>query len=178
MSCKLERKLIYDTIMFHGHNCPGLTIGLRAAELAREKLDLHNADNALCVTETDMCGVDAIQFLTGCSFGKGNLIHKDYGKSAFTFFNRDTQKGFRAVFKNPEVTEDDDREARIVKLLEADLKDLFTLEPVDEAPVKPARILRSIKCDDCGEVTMESRIRLFDGKQLCFPCFRKVEQKQ
>ena len=85
MSCSLEKELIEKTIEFHGHSCPGLTIGIRASELAMEKLDIQNAKNPVCVAETDMCGVDAIQFLTGCSFGKGNLIHKDYGKSAFTF---------------------------------------------------------------------------------------------
>ena len=96
MSCALDKKLIDETIEFHGHNCPGLAIGIRAAELARLKLGIDQTANTVCVTETDMCGVDAIQFLTGCTFGKGNLIHKDYGKSAFTFFNRDTGSGFRA----------------------------------------------------------------------------------
>lgn len=178
MSCTLDKQLIEETIAFHGHNCPGLTIGLRASELAREKLGLHKAENPLCVAETDMCGVDAIQFLTGCSYGKGNLIHKDFGKSAFTFFNRDTQKGFRAIFLNPPIAQSDDRQARIQEILEADLEDLFEVQPIDKPPVKGARILKSIKCDACNENTMESRIRLFDGKQLCIPCFEKVEQKQ
>ncbi|MFH2059795.1 MAG: formylmethanofuran dehydrogenase subunit E family protein, partial [Pseudomonadota bacterium] len=79
MTCSINEKLIKETIAFHGHNCPGLTIGIRVAELALEKLDNNNKSDWVCVTETDMCGVDAIQFLTGCSFGKGNLIHKDFG---------------------------------------------------------------------------------------------------
>jgi formylmethanofuran dehydrogenase subunit E len=29
-----------------------------------------------------MCAVDAIRFLTGCTFGKGNLVHLDHGKNA------------------------------------------------------------------------------------------------
>lgn len=184
MPCKLEDQLIKDTIAFHGHNCPGLTIGIRAAELAREKLDIQNAAAAVCVTETDMCGVDAIQFLTGCSFGKGNLIHKDFGKSAFTFFNRDTNKGFRAVFiddssrtKDQNLSLEDQKQVRIKNLLAAELDDLFTLQDIDAPPVRPARIMKSLICTDCGEKTMESRIRLFDGKTLCMPCFGKVEQK-
>jgi formylmethanofuran dehydrogenase subunit E len=44
-----------------------------------------------------MCAVDAIQFLTGCTFGKGNLIHKDYGKNAFTFYRRSDGKAIRLV---------------------------------------------------------------------------------
>lgn len=175
MSCSLDRDRIQATISFHGHTCPGLAIGIRAAELAMEKLDIHKTANTICVTETDMCGVDAIQFLTGCSFGKGNLVHRDYGKSAFTFFNRDTGKGFRALFKD--MGRGLDREERIQQLMDADLGVLFDLEDIEAPPVRPARILKSIACGNCGEMTMESRIRLFDGKQLCLPCFVTVEQK-
>lgn len=177
MACLLERELIEKTIDFHGHHCPGLTIGIRAAELARERLDIHLSSAPLCVTETDMCGVDAIQFLTGCSFGKGNLVHKDFGKSAFTFFNRDSGKGFRALFNNTFAKDETDRDKRIQKLIEADLEELFTTEKIETPPVRPARILKSIPCDHCHEMTMESRIRIFDGNHLCRPCFLKVEQK-
>ena len=177
MACTLEKALIDKTIEFHGHNCPGLTIGIRVSELAMEKLDICNSTAPVCVTETDMCAVDAVQFLTGCSFGKGNLIHKDFGKSAFTFYDRDTQKGFRAVFKNEFAGDEQDRSIRIKKILEADLSDLFETSEVHLPPVRPARIMKSIPCADCGEKTMESRIRLFDGKHLCIPCFQKVEQK-
>jgi formylmethanofuran dehydrogenase subunit E len=177
MRCSIEKELIEKTIEFHGHSCPGLTIGIRVSELAMEKLDIRNAKAPVCVAETDMCGVDAIQFLTGCSFGKGNLIHKDYGKSAFTFYDRDAQKGFRAVFKDDFARDETDRNNRIHRILEADLEELFLTKAVDAPPVRPARILKSIQCDTCHERVMESRIRLFDGKKLCIPCFQNVEQK-
>jgi formylmethanofuran dehydrogenase subunit E len=177
MVCSIKKEVIEKTIEFHGHSCPGLTIGIRVSELAMEKLDIQNAKTPVCVAETDMCGVDAIQFLTGCSFGKGNLIHKDYGKSAFTFYDRDAQKGFRAVFKDNFARDEKNRDNRIKRILEADLKDLFLTQKVDTPPVRPARILKSIQCDACREMTMESRIRMFDGKNLCIPCFKTVEQK-
>ncbi len=177
MSCSLDKDTIEATIAFHGHNCPGLTIGIRVAELAMEKLQIHTTANSLCVTETDMCGVDAIQFLTGCSFGKGNLVHRDFGKSAFTFFNRDTGEGFRALFRDKSRREGVEKAERIRMLLDADLEDLFELQDIDAPPVRPARILKSIACDLCGEHTMESRIRLFAGQKLCSPCFQGVEQK-
>lgn len=177
MACTLDKQLIDKTIEFHGHNCPGLTIGIRASELARQQLDIHNTSSSICVTETDMCGVDAIQFLTGCSFGKGNLVHKDFGKSAFTFFNRDTGKGFRALFNTDFAMDENNRDERIRKLIAADLDELFTTQEVKVPPARPARILKSIQCDICKEKTMESRIRLYDGQHLCFPCFQGVEQK-
>ena len=204
MSCTIDKTLIEKTIRFHGHNCPGLSIGIRVSELAIKELAIDKSGNPVCVTETDMCGVDAIQFLTGCSFGKGNLIHRDYGKSAFTFYDRDAGNGFRAVFRDDFAGAKGDRDKirqlmekvstgngtqkdeqliqnikkeRISNIMDADLEDLFFLEKVNPAPVRPEKLLRSIQCEHCSEMTMESRIRLFDGKSLCIPCFREVEQK-
>ena len=177
LACSIDRERIEETIRFHGHFCPGLAIGIRTAELAIMKLRINHSSDAVCVTETDMCGVDAIQFLTGCTYGNGNLIHKDYGKMAFTFFNRDIDKGFRAVLHNKFIEAKSDKDRRINLLLDADLTDLFSLNPVSAPPVRPAKTLESIVCDNCSEMTMESRIRLYDGKRLCFPCFENVEQK-
>ena len=75
---------------FHGHSCPGLAIGYRAVEAVIQLFGyVRSADEEIvCVTENDACGVDAIQVLTGCSFGKGNLIYRDRGKQAFSFLNR------------------------------------------------------------------------------------------
>jgi formylmethanofuran dehydrogenase subunit E len=150
----------------------------------------------------DMCGVDAIQFLTGCTFGKGNLIHKDYGKMAFSFYDRGKGTGFRMLLcpnvsgdlgselrglmkKAEEGTASEEERTRIQFLREklqdrymnSDLEEMFIVtETVSPAP-KPARILQSLRCEACGEMAMESRTRRFGGKTLCLPCFEKVEQK-
>jgi len=203
MACSIDKELIEKTIDFHGHSCPGLVIGTRAAELALQKLGHADKNDLVAVVETDMCGVDAIQFLTGCTFGKGNLIHRDYGKMAFSFYDRSKNKGFRAVLrpdmsgevgselhslvkKVEEGTANEEERVRYHELrkdlqeryMNADLEEMFIVtEPALPAP-KPARILASLKCEACGEMTMESRTRRFDGKTLCLPCFEKVEQKR
>lgn len=179
MTCALDKDLIEETILFHGHNCPGLSIGIRVSELAMERLDIQSAATPVCVTETDMCGVDAIQFLTGCTFGKGNLIHRDYGKKAFTFYDREARSGFRALFRDnftgaKETDADSSAARRINQIMSATLSDLFTCEPIDAAPAKLPRIMKSEACDACGEMTMETRIRLLDGKKMCLPCFQKL----
>ena len=72
---------------------PGLALGIRAAEIALREIGPHAQDEeVVAVVETDMCGVDAIQVLTGCTFGKGNLIHKDYGKKHSVFIVGQTGK--------------------------------------------------------------------------------------
>ena len=62
MPCTYSSEQIEKTIAFHGHSCPGLTIGIRAAELAHRRLGAADKSDPLAVVETDMCGVDAIQF--------------------------------------------------------------------------------------------------------------------
>jgi len=203
MSCSIDKEFIEKTIAFHGHSCPGLVIGIRAAELALQKMAHADKEDLVAVVETDMCGVDAIQFLTGCTFGKGNLIHKDYGKTAFSFYDRSKNAGFRAVLR-PDLTgkigselrtltkkveagtANEEERARVQNVrkelqeryMKAALEEMFIVtEPPLPVP-KPARILASLKCEDCGEMAMESRTRRFDGKTLCLPCFEKVEQKR
>ena len=47
-------------------------------------------EEVVCITENDACGVDAVQVITGCTMGKGNLIYRGTGKMVFSFFNRKT----------------------------------------------------------------------------------------
>ncbi|OQY51659.1 MAG: formylmethanofuran dehydrogenase [Desulfobacteraceae bacterium 4572_89] len=176
MACLIDQEIIKKTIEFHGHSCPGLAIGIRVSELAMEKINIAEVTAPVCVVETDMCAVDAVQFLTGCTYGKGNLIHKDYGKSAFTFFDRNSNVGFRALF-NKNFPRSENREISLKKIMGADLEELFTVKAISKDPVRPARIMESIECQSCGELVMESRIRRFDGKYLCIPCFMANEQK-
>ncbi|SDB50365.1 formylmethanofuran dehydrogenase subunit E [Desulfonatronum thiosulfatophilum] len=202
MNCTLTQEQVDRAVAFHGHECPGLWIGLRAAELCLRELG-HNDDNPItAVVETDMCGVDGIQVLTGCTLGKGNLIHRDLGKTAFSFYRTTDGKALRAVFQReamgPEngelrelmkkvfsgsaTTEEQSRAKELKtktrrRIFEASLEDLFTVtEPTAPAP-RSAKILDSLNCVACGESTMESRTRRFAGQTYCIPCFAVVEQK-
>ena len=96
-----EKKLWEKAAAFHGHVCPGLTIGYRAALYAMDLLGLTFSDDeqVVCITENDACGVDAIQAILGCSIGKGNLLFHMRGKQAFSFYNRKTGKSVRLVLK-------------------------------------------------------------------------------
>lgn len=78
---------------FHGHACPGLALGYRLGLVVlRDYLIKRDIDEeAVAIVENDSCAVDAVQFMTGCTFGKGNLIFKDYGKQVYTFIKRQPQ---------------------------------------------------------------------------------------
>ena len=199
----INEEIVRKTVAFHGHMCPGLAIGIRAAEVALKEIGAHAHDEeVVAVVETDMCGVDAIQFLTGCTFGKGNLIHLDYGKNSFTFYRRSDGKGIRLVTRRQALDEPDpewkilrsrlgeanltqeerDRfrqlhEARSKKILDLPLKNLFEIkEPQDKIP-SHARIMDSVTCESCGEGVMETRTRRFMGKMVCIPCFKEMEKR-
>jgi hypothetical protein len=44
------------------------------------------------LVENDSCSVDAVRVVTGCTFGKGNLVLRDCGKHVYTFINRNTAR--------------------------------------------------------------------------------------
>lgn len=202
MTCTIPEQEITGAIAFHGHSCPGLAIGIRVAEYVRNTFPASAAADVLCVTETDMCGVDAIQFLTGCTFGKGNLIHRDYGKAAFSFYDRAAGRAFRLTLQpgargkeHREMAElmgrnqkgelppdENTRMARLrslvqERLMSLPLEELFTCSQLEYRPPRAARVLQSLICEACGEETMESRTRRFAGQTLCIPCYEQVEQK-
>jgi formylmethanofuran dehydrogenase subunit E len=198
---KISQKLVQKTIDFHGHSCPGLAIGIRASEVALEEVGRSSDEEVVAVVENDNCAVDAIQFLLSCTFGKGNLIHLDYGKLAFSFYRRSDGKAIRLIGKSgifghqdgelmrlrktkmmgSLAGEEEQRlknatAARIKQIMEADLDELFEITPAKDPIPQKAQILESLICEACGEQTMESRTRRFLGKTLCIPCFEAREK--
>lgn len=155
---------------FHGHTCPGLSIGFRAALYAIDLLELTFSDDeqVVCITENDACGVDAIQAVLGCSVGKGNLLFHITGKQAFSFYNRKTGQSVRLVL-NP-LHSPMTREEAYAYYHTARQETLFTVKPTTIALPGEARLFESYPCQCCGEVTAANWIRIQDGKKLCLDC--------
>jgi formylmethanofuran dehydrogenase subunit E len=188
---------------FHGHICPGLVMGYRAARAGMDWLSENRAgdEEIVTVVETDSCGADAVQVITGCTFGKGNFIFDDQGKMAFTFLSRNTGKGVRVVRKpagprpasydrhgelmdrirRDEATPEEKKEFRSLhlekayELLNMPLEELFTVRPVDRSLPPKAKIEPSRVCAGCGEPAMASRLSEVEGRELCKACLGKKE---
>ena len=94
---ELQNEDLRDAIQFHGHLCPGLALGYRVAKAALRELKAERPqdEELVAIVENDSCAVDAIQFITGCTFGKGNLVFRDHGKHVYTFYNRRSGEGVR-----------------------------------------------------------------------------------
>jgi len=201
MRSQVDRQTLDRVVAFHGHLCPGLTRGIRAAEIALREIGPHAEDEeVIAVVENDACAVDAIQFLVGCTFGKGNLFCRPYGKDVFTFARRSDGKAIRVVGtprapQPPDLPWDalvqrvragqgsqQEREAydawwrgRAMAHLEAEEGELFTIHPL-LGYVLPARavVLPTVRCESCGEGVMASRLHLLNGRDLCTPCYEAL----
>jgi len=91
-------KSFEEVVGFHGHSCPGLALGYRVARKALQEMKretISEDEELVAIVENDSCAVDAVQVITGCTFGKGNLIFRDYGKQAYTFLKRHSGEAMR-----------------------------------------------------------------------------------
>lgn len=187
-------------IDYHGHKCMGLLMGYRAAKYAmkllNEKKDID--EDIVAVVENSSCFVDAVSVITGCTFGKGNLIFKDYGKMALSIISRRTGKGIRVYLDSNKIKRDEEFTDIMNKVLEGKaskeelkkfnkmkkereknfmkLKDeeIFIVKDYNgEIPPK-ARIYKNIICDKCGESVMETRIKKINGQYYCVECADKL----
>ncbi|AHF09496.1 MULTISPECIES: FmdE family protein [Dehalobacter] len=181
---------------FHGHECMGLAIGFRQAFIGLDALGVVRAadEELFAVVENDACGVDAIQVLTGCTLGKGNLIYKDSGKQAVTLANRKSGKAVRILRKRGNKPDDEQytelkakisagtaseqekivwgslQKERIEKFLAAPAAELFTVTEVAMPRIEPARIFQTVVCSQCGEPFAEVKAHLVGGKIICSDC--------
>jgi formylmethanofuran dehydrogenase subunit E len=181
---------------FHGHVCPGLAIGFQAAKAGMEWLRENRSmdEELVAIVETNACGADAIQSLTGCTFGKGNFIFKDIGKQAFSFLSRKDGKGVRVSLKpgvinlsdkhralmdrvrSDEATEEERQrfweihEQRSCNILDSKYEDIFNISESSVQLPQKAKIEPSELCDNCGEPVMASKLIKEDGQLLCGPC--------
>ena len=197
----LTAEIFARVVEFHGHMCPGLALGIRAAEVARAEVGLNSPENpVVAIVETDLCPADAILYLTGCTFGKGNFIHLDHGKNAFTFVRLRDGRGVRVVARpdafgppDPDFTAllekvrsgqasaeerarfEEAQRRRAEAILQAPLDRLFQVRPA-EARVPPRnRAVRWEVCDGCGEPVLTSHLERRDGGVYCRGCSGSAE---
>jgi formylmethanofuran dehydrogenase subunit E len=125
-----------------------------------------------------------------------------YGKNAYTFIRRSDGHAIRIVSRpngwpedNPErqallerikvgsaSTVEQNRywelqEERAMAVLDLPEAQLFEVQQMAAEVPKKARLNASINCEECKEPTMETRIRRFDGRNLCIPCFEAAESR-
>ncbi len=194
---ELTAPRLNNLVAFHGHFCPGLATGVRVAEAALSALGTRAEDEELvAVVETSNCVVDAIQFLVGCTYGKGNLIHLDHGKNVFTIARRSDGKAVRIAVKpvtgrgltsdqqalvarvrGGDATEKERQqfgvlwEARGRALLEMPQEDLLDVETLENYALPERAVIEpSESCDGCSVQVMASRLITLGRRRYCVTC--------
>lgn len=186
-------------IEFHGHICPGLAIGYAAVKAAKNVLQLTSSEDEeiVAVVENDSCAVDAVQKLLGCTFGKGNLVFRDWGKQVYTFFDRNSGKAVRVALKSempfrtgmrgirqkidsgnatPEEIQQfkEMRNKSIDLLITSDPVKIFEIKEIDVPAPPEASIVETRACSVCGEHTMLSRMVKRGNDLICKQCESEI----
>ena len=168
-----------------------------------ERLGVQKAsdEELLAFVENDACGTDAIQVVTGCTFGKGNFIFNNYGKHAFTLVARKRGKALRVCLRpdaietnlehfslfervrNEEASPEEIarfrqlHQERAQAILDADPEFLFKIEAASTDIPPKAMVTSSAACDLCGEQTKIDLLHEIDGRMVCVPCRRKRNER-
>lgn len=187
----LRQEAIDQAVAFHRSLCPGLALGIKAAQIALDKLG-EGPGNLVALVESDMCAVDGIQAITGCTLGNRNLILRDWGKIAFTFWRPSDGRALR-IHGEPEwdptyqalrakvsAGEASPAEIELVNemtlieantILAADPYALFALEAVSTPAPRTSQVDPWVVCAICEEHLMETRSRRVRAETVCIPCF-------
>lgn len=187
----LEQETIDRAVAFHRSLCPGLATGIKAAQIAVAELGEQPGD-LVALVESDMCGVDGVQAITGCTLGNRNLILRDWGKNGYRFWRRSDGRAIRisgaptwdpmyqhirrkvytgwASFIETTIFTDLNR-TQAQRILDADPYELFHVEPVSAPVPQTSTVDPWVRCARCREQVMEARTRRHRGGTLCIPCF-------
>lgn len=183
-------------VNFHGHPCCLLAIGYRATKIALEKLGAGGPRHDLvAVVENRTCAADAVQVVSGCTFGKRNFVYRDSGKYVFTFACGGEGKALRVSLKagvlsregddfvalmekvaNGVATEEEQeefyrRQEPLMKyILEGSGEEIFEMQFVAAEIHLPALCLQMSTCSRCGEEVMKVHASIQNGRPVCKDC--------
>ncbi len=200
----IDAKDFFDLgLRFHGHKCPAMPLGLRAAAAAMNALGVERSRDKelLLISETGDdhaagCFVDGLMAVTGCTFGKGNIRKTAIGKMAFTLVDTVGKKAVRVQLKpeffgkmlqSPFVQQR--RQGVLPQDIPADITDplvdgvmkrpeeeFLDISPVFDFPFEKGKgHFDTDLCDSCGERVFTHKLQQVGGRKLCIPCSEKQQ---
>jgi formylmethanofuran dehydrogenase subunit E len=193
-----DRQTLLNTLEFHGHRCWASVAGVRAALAALRVLNVKRSGgrqlHAFIEIGEDhggMCFGDGVQYVTGCTLGKGNMEKTPYGKLAVTLIERATNRAVRVSYK-PTLAKPISDSAFMVKRgqgIEPDqIPEAEQMELVDmvwNAPESDVlsigevfqlerewfpEVMGFVPCAACHELAARAYLRVVGDKQVCIPC--------
>ncbi|MCQ2445157.1 MAG: FmdE family protein [Mailhella sp.] len=178
----VPRELSNRASLFHDHRCIELNVGIRAAAWALENMGGRDA-RVIATAEASSCAVDALQAILGCTAGRGNLIVKNDGRLAFSFYRLSDGMNMRLSYipgsaadlarileikehlgagnlsewirTRLEIELSNLQKKEIHRLMSAPLEEVFRISPLTEPPVPVRRGTDIFVCERCGESFLE-----------------------
>jgi formylmethanofuran dehydrogenase subunit E len=189
-----------DAEKFHGHMCPMYALGLRMGKKALSILGRGREDGVklVAIIEYRNCLADGLQYICGTTYGKNNLLYREYGKFAASFYDLTSKKSVRLRVRKDVLSEvlkfglrgqeirrlpPDSRRGEAKMHFEKGKKIIESLNKmsddelfeITEAPAfDPAEepILKYEVCEECGEVVLQDYIKIKNKRKVCIPCAR------
>ncbi len=193
-----EKELFQVGLAFHGHKCPAMPLGLRAAIEAMKVLGVERAQDKelYVISETGKghaagCFLDGIMTATGCTYGKSNIEKLYYNKMAFTLIDVVKGKAVRVSLKPPFVknmlaspfvqerkkgTPPQDVNPEIVNPLIDNVLSIPVEKFLDIGPVKDYKfekkkgVFDTRACVICGEQVFIDKLEKTDKGEVCLGC--------
>ncbi len=185
--------------LLHGHKCPAMPLGLRAGAAAMNVLAVPRAKDkdlfAILELGEDHCAhcfADGVQMITGCTFGKGNIRKVAYGKFGLTLVERATGRAVRVVPRSQaqmgmkqtkffqeyrmkgvpaSKVPDEVVEPLIHQVMSAPEDQLLSVGAEHKLDLeKKSETFATAVCDSCGEMVVETYLRVAGEKRVCIPC--------
>ena len=196
----IHEEELHGAQFFHGHKCPAMPQGLRAGHVAMDMLGASRArvgGDLLAILEIgdyhfSACFADGVQYATGCTMGKGNIIKKPMGKFALTLVDGKTRRAARVAMKyermlmcltmpffeqrkqgvmpydlDPKVVE-----PLITGALTNDWRQIFDVALFEDYPLtRHGESFNAVQCVGCRELVVREYAVEWQGQQFCQACF-------
>ena len=185
-----------NVVQFHRHLCLDIAVGYRAAKAAMREMgdQIKDMKSLVATIGNETCAIDAVQEVTGCTFGKRNLFLTHTGKPVYTLLNTKSGQGVRVYAKYwekfdhkgfgkkrkeataPTATAEQrsayerELQEKIDWILSAPESELISVRQVTLPPPPKVGKYDAAPCGRCGEHTHVDLLVDRGGKKLCQEC--------
>lgn len=171
-------------LRLHNHICPRQILGVRMGLYGASLLNItvpQQDKRLMAFVELNGCFADGVAVATGCTLGHRTLYLMDYGKTAVTLVDSETNAAVRlaprsdsrcrAALLCPEAKSK--WHAYLDAYQQLDDADLFTVQFVTlsfDLAKLISKAGQRVNCEACGEEIINEREVRQDGRLLCRAC--------
>jgi formylmethanofuran dehydrogenase subunit E len=193
-----QRRTLIRALDFHGHRCWASAAGVRLGLAAIDALGVERAGSKELFAAVEigdrhgaMCFADGIQYVTGCTVGKGTIAKTYEGKLAVTLIEAATGRAVRVSYRptlqaeigssafmkkrragiSPSHIPDDEQWELVDLIWDAPAEAIMTVGEITEQDrPETAEVVAFATCDVCDELVAEPYLRVVNEATMCISC--------